>query len=110
MHLPVLGSLDRPGKHWQPFHEQTHVYLFSLQNLSQIVERHGFEIVESGTYYMGLWADSLLRALRVPAESSAFKAGFFALMFALYPVGLALSRFRRGSVLYLYVRRPSVPA
>lgn len=98
-------------QYWQPFYEQTHVYLFNIDNLSELVTAVGFEVVESGTFYMGLWADSLLRLARVPEESSRFRLGYFTLMLALYPLGLIAARLKLCSAMYLYLaKRPATAA
>lgn len=96
-------------QHWAPLHELTHVRLFNLDNLSTFSERVGFHVVERGTYYMGVTADSLLRALGIPPSSRAFRIGFSVLLIFLYPASFPVNLFCRGGALYLYLHKPATP-
>lgn len=98
------------GKHWNGYADLTHVRMFSLDNLSAQCARHGLTPVAGGTYYMGLFADSLLRALGVRPEGRAYHLGLLALALALYPASFVANWLRLGDACYLYVVKGSAPA
>lgn len=95
------------GRHWNGYADLTHVRMFSLDNLAAACVRHGLTPVAGGTYYMGIFADSLLRALGVRPEGRAYRLGLLALALALYPASFVANRLRLGDACYLYVEKRS---
>ncbi|NMB83856.1 class I SAM-dependent methyltransferase [Candidatus Roizmanbacteria bacterium] len=89
-------------KNWAGFYEKTHVNLFNINSLQNIMEKEGFKIIKSGTYYMGTGAASLLAFLNINQNTIFGTILFYIFFIFLYPIGLLLNLFKLGSVLYIY--------
>ncbi len=93
------------GKNWEPLYETTHFTLFNLKNLTDVCNKKDFKIVEKGTYYMGITAGSLLRAISIPVNSVIYKPLFFLLFLFFYPFSFLANLFNLGGALYVYVEK-----
>ena len=71
----------------------------------EICERHGFQVLEKGTYYMGVTAGSLCRALRLDMSVHRNMLIYYFLFLALYPLSFFTNKLQLGGALYLYLKK-----
>lgn len=92
-------------KYWSQFYDKTHVHLFNLTNIKEVLKHRGFEIVEEGTYYMGTTASSFVKALGLNPDSIAGKSLFFSLSILFFPLSFLVNLFNLGGALYIYIKK-----
>lgn len=92
-------------KYWGQFYEKTHVYLFNLDNLQNICNHHGFEVVEKGTYYMGTTASSITSLLGFESGSRLGQIIFFLFFCLFYPFSYFVNILHLGGAMYIYFKK-----
>lgn len=92
-------------RHWSQFYDKTHVNLFNLKNLRDIFDKHGFETVDEGTYYMGTTASSMVCSLNLEPGSRGALFSFYFFLLALYPFSFLANALRLGGSLYICISK-----
>jgi len=106
---PLAGLLTRPVQRYQAF--PIHLYHFEVRQLTQLLEKHGFEIVAMHTVGMGV--EELLplpppsngkASEKTSANNSASSTTSKAPKFAKRAIKTAMSRLRLGEQLFVICR------
>lgn len=92
-------------RYWACFYEKTHVNMFNLKNLEELSKKHGFEIVERGTYYMGTTAASIVLLLHLNPNSRFGKLIYMSIFCFLFPFSFVINILNLGGALYLYIKK-----